>query len=230
MSDKSDNEGVTEQTQKKKTKRVVSEAHREKLKANLAAARAAHTIKAKEKREGKDYDAQALRELIEEKKKTKVFGIQEEEPAEVKAPKASKAKKTKEIVSSESEESEVDEEKSHGFSYEQESESEEEEEEDSVSESSDSSSDEAEFVLKRKKTVKKPHAAVSKKAPVTKATKGKAEKKEKKSDMLAKLEAMTAEIAALKKEKRKQSKVVVNFNQPEKKSMSDKQRKDLLDL
>jgi predicted secreted acid phosphatase len=54
-----------------------------------------------------------------------------------------------------------------------------------------------------------------KKAP---AKKGKKAKEPKENKMALKVAEMEAEIAALKKEKKKSSKVIVNFNQPEKKS------------
>ena len=217
----SDNESSIQVTDKKKTKRVVSEAHREKLKANLEAARVARVAKIAERRAGRNEDELALKELIAEKKRTKIFGIQEDEPESPKALKQSKQKKEKVVESSESEQSEPEDAQS-------ESESEEEEDDESASESSESSDDEAEFVLKRKKAapkaVKVPKVKAPKKAPAKK------EKKAEKETILAEMARMTAEIAALKKEKRKQSKVNVYVNQPEKKEMSAKQRKDLLDL
>ena len=70
----SDNESSIQVTEKKKAKRVVSEAHREKLKANLEAARVARVAKIAERRAGRNEDELALKELIAEKKRTKIFG------------------------------------------------------------------------------------------------------------------------------------------------------------
>ena len=66
----SDNESSIQVTEKKKAKRVVSEAHREKLKANLEAARVARVAKIAERRAGRNEDELALKELIAEKKRT----------------------------------------------------------------------------------------------------------------------------------------------------------------
>ena len=215
----SDNESSIQVTEKKKAKRVVSEAHREKLKANLEAARVARVAKIAERRAGRNEDELALKELIAEKKRTKIFGVQEDEPESPKALKQSKQKKEKVVESaSESELSEQSE-------PDAESEDEESEDDESASESS-SSDDEAEFVLKRKKAAPK---AVKIPKAIKKEKVSKSKKAEKES-ILAEMARMTAEIAALKKEKRKQSKVNVYVNQPEKKEMSAKHRKDLLDL
>ena len=199
----SDNESSIQVTEKKKAKRVVSEAHREKLKANLEAARVARVAKIAERRAGKNEDELALKELIAEKKRTKIFGVQEDEPESPKALKQSKQKKEKVVESSESEQSEPDDE----------SEDDDEESEDEAVESaseSSSSDDEAEFVLKRKKAAPK---AVKIPKAIKKEKVSKSKKAEKES-ILADMARMTAEIAALKKEKRKQSKVNVYVNQP----------------
>ena len=218
----SDNESSIQVTEKKKAKRVVSEAHREKLKANLEAARVARVAKIAERRAGRNEDELALKELIAEKKRTKIFGIQDDEPELPVAPQKIKSKKEKVVESSESDQSEPDDES------EDDDEESEEEDAESASDSSESSDDEAEFVLKRKKAAPKKPSSV--KMPKVKAAPVKKEKKAEKETILAEMARMTAEIAALKKEKRKQSKVNVYVNQPEKKEMSAKQRKDLLDL
>ena len=216
----SDNESSIQVTEKKKAKRVVSEAHREKLKANLEAARVARVAKIAERRAGRNEDELALKELIAEKKRTKIFGVQEDEPESPKALKQSKSKKEK-LVESASED-----ELSEQSEPDDESEVEDSEDVESASESSESSDDEAEFVLKRKKAAPK---AVKVPKAIKKEKVSKSKKAEKES-ILAEMARMTAESAALKKEKRKQSKVNVYVNQPEKKEMSAKQRKDLLDL
>ena len=222
----SDNESSIQVTEKKKAKRVVSEAHREKLKANLEAARVARVAKIAERRAGKNEDELALKELIAEKKRTKIFGIQDDEEQNAcilsspKALKQSKSKKEK-LVESASED-----ELSEQSEPDDESEVEDSEDVESASEPSESSDDEAEFVLKRKKAAPK---AVKVPKAIKKEKVSKSKKAEKES-ILAEMARMTAEIAALKKEKRKQSKVNVYVNQPEKKEMSAKQRKDLLDL
>lgn len=228
MSDKSDSETQVTPTKEKKPKRTVSEAHRAKLKANLEAARVARVAKIAERKAGKNEDEIALKELIAEKKKEKIFGIQDDEPAPAKAPKPSKSKKTKkktaeQFSSSESEQSE----QSEQSELEEESEEEESEKEESASESSDD--EEAEYVLKRTKATK-PKAA--KKPPVKKekgTRKAVSSAKAEKESILAKMERMTAEIKALKKEK-KQGKVNVYVNQPEKDKMTAQQRINLFDL
>ena len=218
MSDNSDADQQTIQKRPRK-QRVLTDAHREKLIANVAKARAIRVTKSQERKEGRLTDELIMKEIIEEKKKSKIFG---EETAsrfplddpEPKPSKPSKQKKEKVVESSESEpESEISED--------------EDDVEDDASESESSSSDsEAEFVLKR----------APKKSAQPKVTKMKAVKKDKQSkkeaeSILAKMEAMTAEIASLKKEKRKQSKVNVYVNQPEKKpEMTPQQRRNLLDL
>jgi len=226
MSDNSDAEQQTIEQTKPKKKRIISDSHRAALVANVAKARAIRVTKSKERKEGIIQDAEILKEIVAEKRKAKIFGI-EDEPAELpKAPKTTKSKKEKIVESSESEQSEPDDASSEEDVSEEEVESE-------VSESS--SDDEAEYVLKRAKAAPKskatkPQIVKNKKIPVKKDKKDKKEKVAKAS-ILDEMARMTAEIAALKKEKRKQSKVNVYVNQPEKEGkMSDKQRRDLLDL
>ena len=217
MSDNSDADQQTIQKKQRKP-RVLTDAHREKLIANVAKARAIRVTKSKERKEGRMTDELIMKEIIEEKKRAKIFGVEDEQHSDsTSKPQKSKSRKEPVVESSESEQSEPE------ISDE---ESADDQESESASETS-SSDDDAEFVLKRKKaTTKKPSQVKVQKMP----TKKEKQSKKEAESILAKMAAMTAEIAALKKEKRKQSKVNVYVNQPEKKEMSAKQRKDLLDL
>ena len=213
MSDNSDADQQTIQKRPRKP-RVLTDAHREKLIANVAKARAIRVTKTKERKEGKLTDELIMREIIEEKKKAKIFGVEDEHSDSTPKPQKSKSKKEPVVESSESEQSQQSD-----------TESEDDEAVDSVSSQSvsetSSSDDDAEFVLKRKVTPKKP-------AQVKKEKKVKSKKEA--ESILKKMAAMTAEIAALKREKRKQSKVNVYVNQHEKKAMAPQQRMQLLDL
>ena len=195
------------ENKKPRKKHVITDGHREAMKANLDKARKARTQKCAERKLTKNEDAILLKELIAEKKRSLNRQTTSDSDSS-QAPNLSQ----KAQVSSESEQSQSEEE----LSEESESESEE-----SQSESESSSDDDAEFVLTRKK-------AIAKKPTKEKVVAKKPAKKEKES-MLAKMEQMTAELAALKKQKKKSSKVNVYVNQ-EKPKRSAEQQKALLDL
>ena len=219
MSDNSDADQQTIQKKQRKP-RVLTDAHREKLIANVAKARAIRVTKSKERKEGRMTDELIMKEIIEEKKRAKIFGVEDEQHSDsTSKPQKSKSRKEPVVESSESEQSEPE-------ISDDDEESADDQESESASETS-SSDDDAEFVLKRKKaTTKKPSQVKVQKMP----TKKEKQSKKEAESILAKMAAMTAEIAALKKEKRKQSKVNVYVNQPEKKEMSAQKRMELLDL
>ena len=205
------------ENKKPRKKHVITDGHREAMKANLDKARKARTQKCAERKLTKNEDAILLKELIAEKKRSlnrQTASDSDSSPRREASFPSSQAPNLSQTaqVSSESEQSQSEEE----LSEESESESEE-----SQSESESSSDDDAEFVLTRKR-------AIAKKPTKEKIIAKKPAKKEKES-MLAKMEQMTAELAALKKQKKKSSKVNVYVNQ-EKPKRSAEQQKALLDL
>ena len=203
------------ENKKPRKKHVITDGHREAMKANLDKARKVRTQKCAERKLTKNEDAILLKELIAEKKRLKnsldrqTTSDSDSSPRREASFPSSQAPNLEQTarVSSESEESQSEEDVSDSESEESESE-----------ESESSSDDDAEFVLTRKK-------AIAKKKVEPKA---RAVKKEKES-MLEKMEQMTAELAALKKQKKKSSKVNVYVNQ-EKPKRTTEQQKALLDL
>ena len=193
------------ENKKPRKKHVITDGHREAMKANLDKARKVRTQKCAERKLTKNEDAILLKELIAEKKRSLNRQTTSDSDSS-QAPNLSQ----KAQVSSESEESQSEEDVSDSESEESESE-----------ESESSSDDDAEFVLTRKK-------AIAKKKVEPKVVAKKPAKKEKES-MLAKMEQMTAELAALKKQKKKSSKVNVYVNQ-EKPKRSPEHQQALLDL
>lgn len=215
MSDSSDSDISTVQMPEsensgtvKKQKREYSAEHKAKLKENMAKAREARAAKHAAKLAKEEEDKRVLNQIIAERKTQR-----EPAPPAPFGSKTSKKKKEPVIESSSDEEEEEEEDQ-------QESESEE---------SSSSSEEEAEFVLKRRKATAS-KAKSTKVAKSVKAAKSTGVATAKELTMLQQLEQMAAEIAALKKEKKKNSKVNVYVNQPEPKKMSDVQKQKLLDL
>ena len=214
------------ENKKPRKKHVITDGHREAMKANLDKARKVRTQKCAERKLTKNEDAILLKELIAEKKRLKnqTLSDSDSSPRREASFPSSQAPNLEQSVKMGSgigacDDSDLGEDQiSSESEVSEESESESEE---SQSESEPSSDDDAEFVLTRKK-------AIAKKPTKEKVVAKKPAKKEKES-MLAKMEQMTAELAALKKQKKKSSKVNVYVNQ-EKPKRSAEQQKALLDL
>lgn len=197
----------------KTVKKPISEAKKKALAINIKKAQAGKVAAAVKRKQEKSEKDRLLEELLEEKR-------------------ASKTKKdTKTADSSLSDEAKEDQKTACSFSEDEvdplpseDSEEDSDESEDSDSESSSSGSD-SEFVLKRRG--KSAKAVGSSRKP----------SQPKKSEMYEQMRAMSetsakmaAELAALKKEKKKSSKVNVYVNQPEKKALDPVKKKQLLNL